>query len=112
MAGGVLMKTDLARPQAVPGSQAAESAFILRLVKTRHDLQNPISHIAGFAEMWLEEFQRKGGSLQTALQRIFRVAGKMMGVVNEGLSQAKIETGSLDCSSLQEKLSAEANEIL
>src|SRR5439155_2190742 len=83
------------------------------MARARHDLHNSTAHILGFAELWLEDLQAKGGApLSPGLELIHRTAVQIMARIDEDLGQARIEAGAFNLSSLQKQLYEQAWQIV
>ena len=97
-----------------PSSQQrqAAAALGLRVVKTRHDFHNSLTHILGFSEMLLEEAQEIGREhLRDDLELIQRAARLLMNQISDKLDAPKIKAGHIDLSSLQRQVRKHAAEI-
>src|SRR5256885_141983 len=103
------MSAELPAAQSPP----RRGPFSLRVARARHDLHNSTAHILGFAELWLEELQEKGGDpLSLGLELIHRTAVQIMARIDEDLGQARIEAGAFNLSSLQNQLCEQALQIV
>ena len=77
---------------ALPPSQ-----FPARVSKVRHDLNNTLGHILGFAEMLVEEAQEAGQKkLLPDLELIFRTAQTLVEQTRESLNTARVAAGRRD----------------
>src|SRR2546427_11607017 len=103
------MNAELPAQESLP----RRAAFSLRAARARHDLHNSISHILGFAELWLEELQEKGGGpLPSGLELIHRTAVQIMARIDEDLGPARIRAGAIDLPSPQKQLCEQALQIV
>src|SRR5690349_12148175 len=85
----------------IVSAQSQPTPLNQKASKARHDLNNSIAHILGFAEMWLEEIPEEDANLRSHLDVIFRTAQRMMAQVGEHLGATQVEKGAMNYARLQ-----------
>src|SRR5882762_6374950 len=99
-------------PDLIAQQKQAAAALGLRVVKTRHDFHNSLTHILGFSEMLLEEAQERGRDhLRDDLNLIHRTADLLMRQISDKLDAPKIKAGHINLASLERQICKHATEI-
>ncbi len=76
---------------------APPAEFTARVGKARHDLNNTLGHVLGFAEMLLEEAHEPGQEkLRPDLELIFLTAKKLVAQISEALDARRVAAGPGD----------------
>src|SRR5437016_1513608 len=92
---------------------SASPALALRLARARHDLNNCIGHILGFADILLEELQEKSQDrLRPELESIKRTARQLMMQVNEALSATALDPGLTHLASSKQRFCQDSSHII
>jgi signal transduction histidine kinase len=82
--------------QEVAVANQHKSAFLANM---SHELRTPLNAIIGVSEMLIEESQDKGATEPVVdLERILRAGRHLLGLINEVLDLAKIESGRMELS--------------
>lgn len=77
---------------AAPPPSSADTAFFARVAKARHDLNNTLGQVLGFAEMLLEEVQGAAHEkLRPELEMIYQTAKHLVALNNEVLDAKRAE---------------------
>ena len=93
---------------ALPPSQ-----FPARVSKVRHDLNNTLGHILGFAEMLVEEAQEAGQKkLLPDLELVFRTAQTLVEQTRESLNTARVAAGRRDFREFHESVRELSGQII
>lgn len=96
--------------QPAPGTPGTDKSATLlarqeTLKRLRHDLRTPLNQIIGYSEMLLEAVAESGPKvLFDDLQRLLHQGNDILGLLNEALSQRKIETDTVDLPPLRHRL--------
>src|SRR5260370_38219328 len=99
-------------PDLIAQQKQSAAALGLRVVKTRHDFHNSLTHILGFSELLLEETQERGRDhLRPDLDLIHRTAGLLMQQISDNLDAPKIKAGHINLASLERQICKHATEI-
>ncbi len=103
-------------PAPGASSQVPNSVLLSRqetLKRLRHDLRTPLNQIIGYSEMLIEAVAESGPSvLLDDLQRLLNQGNEILGLLNEALSQRKIETGSVELPPLRHRLASPLSGLL
>ncbi len=93
---------------ALPPSQ-----FPARVSKARHDLNNSIGHVLGFAEMLVEEAQEPGqGKLLRDLELVFQTARHLAAQTSEALAARRVAAGHRDFREFHESVCKLSGQII
>jgi len=83
------------------------------LANLRHELRTPLNHIIGYSEMLLEDGESgPAARLTPGLRRVLEEARRLLGMVNDLLSPARIEASGVDPDRLPAELSVPLREII
>ncbi|MEW5892481.1 MAG: response regulator [Pseudomonadota bacterium] len=79
--------------QRAEAANTAKSAFLAGM---SHELRTPLNAILGFSQLMLEEGERVGAEVQANAQEIHRAGSHLLGIINDLLDLARIESGHLE----------------
>jgi PAS domain S-box-containing protein len=80
--------------QAANAASEAKSRFVSHI---SHELRSPLSAVIGFADLLGEELEGRGlAELEDYVMRIRRASGHLLGIINDLLDLAKIESGRME----------------
>ena len=100
----------------VPPPQPAasvESTICARVGKARHDLNNTIGHVLGFAEMLLEEAQEPGQEkLRGDLELIYQTGKKLVTQISEALDANRVAASRSDFREFHRVVHEQARQII
>jgi signal transduction histidine kinase len=79
---------------AADGANMAKTQFLANM---SHELRTPLNAIIGYAEMVEEETESRGmGSAAEDCRRVHRAGRHLLGLINEILEHARLETGKIE----------------
>ena len=94
---------------AADGANKAKTQFLANM---SHELRTPLNAIIGYAEMVEEEARERGlGLTAEDSERIRRSAHHLLGLINEILDHARLESGKLELRNAPTALLAVFNEV-
>jgi len=85
-----------------PRAKESDTSHDTALSNIRHSLRTPLNQVIGYSEMLQEEAEDLGlDAYVPDLQKIHAAGSQLLALINDNLSQARVESGKLELESLQ-----------